>query len=255
MKLVVGCPVANRAWALPHWFECLAAQTVRPDAVVMVHSGGTVDVDRTWSAALLEARMHGFPLCIKHDVRPPHSRHDNERYLTLASIRNEVLRLARDELKASLFLSLDSDIMLENPETIERLMRLLGDDDLDVDLVQPVTFFHPNAPATWTPDEDAAWAYNFGFWKPEGIRYDEKRAWARPWPAEIPWGAKIAIDIPMGVWLSGRDALDCRYRWHQGGEDVGFAHDLEANRLRCVVDTQLYARHIWQESDLLAVAA
>lgn len=251
MKLIAGCPVARRAWALPHWFACLAAQTRRPDAVTMVHSGAPNDL--TWSVATCEAALHGFPLTIRHDVRPPHQRHDNERFLTLASIRNDLLALARDECQAGLFLSLDSDIMLQDPQMIERLERLMLEED--VDIVQPVTFFHPNAPADWEPSEPPSWAYNFAWWDPESIAGDERRNWARPWPEEIPWGAKIAIDIPMGVWLAKRQVLKkCRYRWHHSGEDLGFAQDLETVGAQCVVDTALYARHVWQESDLLVPA-
>jgi hypothetical protein len=245
VRLIVGAPVAHRAWALPRWFECLAAQTVRPDGVVLLHSGNPED--ETWRVAIEQATVHGFDLLIEHDHHWPHERTDNKRYATLAGLRNELLRLVRDKMRADLFLSLDTDIMLEDPETIQRLDCMLTD---GCDLASCATFLHPAASAP-DVDEEIFWAYNAGWVnKDRANPWDARDGWLRPLPNEIDWTATYRIDIPMGVWLGNRQVLDCRYKWHVSGEDLGFAQDLQEHGLVCRWDASLRARHYWQESHL-----
>lgn len=249
-RLIVGCPVANRAWSLPYWFECLAAQTRRPDGFAFVHSGHVGD--DTWIALQREAARHGFRnVGIHHDVSPPHPRHDNERYRTLALLRNRMITLAAGALQADLLLSLDTDIMLENPATIETLVGLV---EQGYDIATPVTFLHP---AASDPDTDAEifWAYNAGWWAPGGRLDDPRRAWLRPAPDSIEWGAQIEIQVPMAVWLGNAAAMRCRYRWHEGGEDLGYAQDVDEHGLRVIWDTSLKCQHVWCETDMHAIEA
>jgi hypothetical protein len=247
MRLIVGAPVANRAWSLPRWFECLAGQTRRPDGFVFIHSG--IVHDATWIACQTEAARHDFsPVALQHDPTPPHARHDNERFRTLANVRNALLRVARDELDAELFLSLDTDIMLEDPETIERLEALVhAKGPFGYDVASPLVFLHPQAPRTWSPAELPCWAYNFGWLADHG---PAQQTLVRPPVAEIPWGNRIAHQVPMAAWLGNRKAMECRYDWHLSGEDVGFGLALREAAVACTVDTSLYARNIWCDTDL-----
>ena len=250
LRLIVGAPIANRAWALPGWFECLARQTRRPDGLVFVHSGRPGD--DTWQAIFREAARHGFhSVRIEHDPRPPHPRHDSARFETLASLRNRLLELVAG-YRADLFLSLDTDVMLEDPRTIEHLQELVCDQGFDV--ASPVAFLHPLA----SHPENASkpcWAYNAGWWAPGGVLNDPQRPWHRPAPESITWGDAIEIQVPMAVWLGNRRAIRCRYRPHESGEDLGFAQDLDSEGLRVIWDTSLRTRHIWSEADLLEQAA
>ena len=253
MRLIVGAPVAHRAWSIPHWMACLASQTRRPDGLVFVHSGQPGD--DTWQTIQREAARHHFPVQISHDPAPAHPRQDNERFRTLARIRNHLLDLVAIAQEADLFLSLDTDIMLEDPRTIERLQELI--DEGVCDIAQPVAFLHPGAPRHWHPSDQACWAYNFAF-LPALQPADPRRVWKRPPADQLPWGELMAIQIPMAVWLGNRRALSCRYEWHMSGEDIGFGQALEAAGVRAVVDTDLYAFHAWDErhlADALAVPA
>ena len=136
MRLIVGAPVANRAWSLPRYFECLAAQTRRPDGFAFIHSGRPGDA--TWRTIVTETSRHGFDaLDLWHNPAPPHQRHDDKRFATLATLRNELLEVVRDSIQADLFLSLDTDILLEDPRTIEQLEALILAERCDV--AQPVT--------------------------------------------------------------------------------------------------------------------
>jgi hypothetical protein len=252
LRLIVGCPIAHRAWALPRWMECLARQTRRPDGLAFVHSG-QVD-DETWVSAHVEAARHDFlPVAIQHAPQPTHQRHDNDRFATLAELRNKLLTLARDHLHADLFLSLDSDVMLENPRTIEHLELLVTEQGFDI--ASPATFMHPLASNADIEQPPYCWAFNAGWWKPGGVLNDPERPWLRPSPDTIAWGEKIETQVPMAAWLGNRRAMDCRYRFHESGEDLGFAHDIDAEGLRVIWDTSLRARHIWCEQDLHVEAA
>jgi hypothetical protein len=240
--LIAGAPVANRAWALEQWFRCLAYQTVRPDGVAFIHSGQVGD--DTWHALFAEADRHGFDISVVHDPRAPHQRTDSARFSTLADLRNRLLELARDTMRANRFLSLDTDIMLEDLGTLERLGGML---DEGADLASVATAFHPLASDPNAEVDGQCWAYNAG-WLNRSL---PDRSFERPPPDQIPWGETIKIEIPMGVWLATRQVIDtCRYRAHQCGEDIGFAQDLDEHGFECWWDTSIYAPHIWQESHL-----
>lgn len=245
MRLIVGCPVAHRAWALPLWFRCLAAQTRRPDGFAFIHSGHRGD--DTWRAIQFEAARHGFPeVAIVHDPRPAHPRHDNARFLTLSDLRNQMFELAREELQADLLLSLDTDVMLEDPTTIEHLEQVITTGQAE--LAAPVTWLHPGGEGTW--------AFNAGWWAPGGATTDPRRAWKRLAPDQVAWGEVIPIDVPMAVFLANRRVLEhCRYEWHESGEDLGFAQSIAREQIRCLWDTDLKCRHIWKEQDLAEAAA
>ena len=250
MRLIVGAPVAFRDWALPYWFERLAAQTRRPDGFVFVHSG-PVD-DATWRELYAGAARHSLPVpTVIHDDAWPHTRHDNARFETLARLRNRLLATVCDT-DTDLLLSLDTDIMLEDPRTIERLEELVLAGSADI--AQPVAFLHPQAPAVWQPGDEVCWAYNFGWLQPYA---PSRMALRRPHVDSLAWGETLAIDVPMACWLGNRAAMACRYAPHESGEDIGFAQDLQAAGVHAVADTSLYAFHAWDERHLasqLAVA-
>lgn len=244
MTLLVGCPIANRAWALPEWFRCLDAQSRRPDGLVFVHSGYAGDdpssyrEDPTWLACEAGAEMLGVPIHLHHDPGFWHPRHDNQRFHTLARLRNVMLDLA-DGLDADQFLSLDSDIMLRNPDTIQTLLGLI---DEGWATASPVTWLHPAGKGSW--------AVNAGLWNHAS---GPVPSWVRPDPEGLPWGANIRIDIPMAAMLMNRKVIEkVRYRWHEGGEDIGFAHALREQDCTNVWATSLEAEHIWSERHMAA---
>lgn len=237
MRLIVGCPVAYRAWSIPHWMACLAAQSRRPDGFAFVHSGQVHD--ETWMALQRHAARNHFDILIHHDPAPAHPRHDHARFDTLGRLRNDMLAIARHQCSADLVLSLDTDVMLENPDTIARLEQMIADDDCDI--AAPVTWMHPQG--------EGSYAYNAGWWQQSAASDPHKRAWTRLPPDRIQWGSTYRIDIPMAAWLGNQRALGCRYQPHESGEDLGYAQSLERDGLTCLWDTSLKARHIWSEQD------
>lgn len=248
-RVVLGAPVAHREWVLPAYFDAIAAQTVRPDAFLFVHSGTRYDA--TWQALAAGAALVGRDeLTILHDSRPPHQRHDNARFGTLAVLRNTLLAMAVGMLDADVLISLDTDVLLEDRRTIERLLELL---DEGWDTASPVTWLHPLG--------EGSWAYNAGWWSwPAADRQlggrGPHRPWTRPGPEHVAWGVTLAIDVPMAATAMSRRVLErCRYRWHEAGEDLGFAQDLDRLGMACAWDTTLKARHVWDPTQLEAAPA
>jgi hypothetical protein len=252
MKLVVAAPVADRDWALPHWYRYLAQQTVKPDQVLLIHGGQRGD--DTWKAIRDCAQDWEIPTIRHHESTPPHDRQDNERFHTLTRLRNLMLAEATVCTDATHLLSLDTDIMLEDARTIERLLAAIatlppGCDAENVDVVAPRLSFHPTA--TWTcnagilgnerhhPREalEAGRPQDLGTWAWKRAEVDEATREA---------GGVQPIDIPMGAILMPRYVFSkVRYRWHQSGEDIGFGINLKLAGYTAGWLPGTYARHVW----------
>lgn len=249
MRVVVGAPVANRAWALPEWFACLEAQTRRPDGFCFVHSGKYGDeTHRALYRGAYQVVPFGDPTVI-HDPRPAHPREDQPaRYHTLAALRNQLLPAAYLHQGASVFLSLDTDVMLDDPDTIERLVALIED---GWDTASPILFLSDRCRRDWKPGDAAPWAVNALRWRGDGDPYGERKPFVRVEgfePREV-----VQVDVPLAaVAMNARVMKQCRYRWHEAGEDLGFAHDLTRIGARCALDTGLPAFHAWNPEHLEA---
>lgn len=255
MKLAVAAPVFNRAWALPTWYECLAAQTRRPDDILFVHGGARGD--ETWEAIDAGAASTRLRTHRLHDDGPTHPRQDNERFHTLARLRNHMLAGCAVFCDADIVLSLDTDIMLEDPTTIERLLAALVGElgQHTPDVVSCLTHFHP----------DMGWTCNAGYLgndshhprealeagRPEDLAHWQwRRAEIDPQFAQ---GGVQPIDIPMGIVMMSRRAYreqQVRYMWHEAGEDIGYGVNLKLADLTAGWIPSLKARHVWDPSKL-----
>lgn len=248
---MVGAPVANRAWILPRWFECLEAQTLRPDEyrfVVGKSTDGTAGVLRDL------AKQHEAKVVLAGTRLPTYARDkrnteetDPHRAQHMADLRNE---LRREFLKtdADVFVSLDTDILLEDPTVLERLVAELYGPRAEKpraewgwDAVAACTSLHPTSPH----------CYNAGWWR-AGDRGDPHRIWERADENVIALhGSKrsaIKVSIPMAVFAIHRWAmLECRYKAHECGEDLGFADALDQRHFRVGWRPDLKVRHVWDE--------
>jgi hypothetical protein len=248
MTLLVAAPIANRPWAVDPWVRNLAEQTVPPDEILLVHGGRKHD--ETWAAIDEAARAYGLPI---HRLRAADNRvhnrnNDPERYRTLAACRNQMLAFATIALDHDLLFSLDTDIMLEDPTIIERLIALRT--ELDLDVISPLVYLHP----------DMAWTYNGGWLSRRAPARDlgPESAATWPWhrPSEIPWKHDIghrvlSIDVPMAAILMGQSVFtQCRYGHHESGEDISFALSLARNGARCGLAMDVQAKHLWDEKAL-----
>jgi hypothetical protein len=236
MRLIIGAPVANRAWAIPKWMECLKAQTIKPDGFVFVYS---LSQDATLPAL---HRNVFAEMELEWDPRRfiPRDKRNVDRCLAftqLAYQRNRLLEGAQ-KMGADVFLSLDTDVFLTDPTAIEQMLDAL-DPSRDVFLSSCVTYLAPTG-----AESDC---FNAAFWSVSDRHDDSQRPWERVTRAEFDAanGAPLGIDIPMAVVMMSREVLEnCQYVYHERGEDAGFAQDLDRMEYQTAWLTRLEAPHV-----------
>jgi hypothetical protein len=197
-KVVVGCPVKERAWCLPEWFTAVESQGVDIE-YLFVYSDGD---DET--PALLKEHTDNVFL----DVSPSRSNRDimghvwgaMDKYQYMAHLRNGLLNRAFD-MGADYFFSLDSDIILP-PNAIKRLL-----------------IYSDKHPGVIAPAVNMTWgttAWNVMHWVDADNPNMAERRIAPPTTGQH--------HVVMAAMLLDRNAIDkCIWVPHQQGEDVGFA--------------------------------
>jgi hypothetical protein len=112
-RVVVGCPIYNRAWILPRWFDSLAKQDGYDIIPALVYTKGTDDTvkiierekKRGRFKIILTEEHTGGTEAEDHDWSSP------ERVKTVADKRNKLIDLAIGA-DPDYFLSLDSDCLV-----------------------------------------------------------------------------------------------------------------------------------------------
>lgn len=174
---------------------------------------------------------------VEHAEHPEgHRRWNNARYETMVALRNRLLErvscLAPDR-----FLSLDSDILLENPKTISELVRLTE----AMEVVAPLTYMSP------PPREPG---------DPPGTDFPNTMTWIGP-PGNralrctpYPIGTLYKADIVMAVvMMTPMVYSKTRYRLHPQGEDLGWSASCAEQGFTLWSASWLYTPHImhrWQ---------
>jgi hypothetical protein len=156
-------------------------------------------------------------------------------YADFASRRNRLLQMVLKR-EPDVFLSIDTDLMLEDPATIERLLELLE----RAPVAAPLTYLHPTGAASE--------CFNAGWWN-GGEPASPTRAWRRATVEEA--HGTIPVDIPMAAVAMRRQVVEtCCYWVHECGEDMGFAQDLDRLGYECLWDTDLEVRHCMSPEEL-----
>lgn len=243
MKIALGAPIGNdRGWVIPAWQERILAQTLRPSYYCFVFSpwegGPPMVVPEGWESGFGEvlsrtSRLPFLPRAERNsDPTDPH------RATHFSKLRNE-LRALFLQTDADVFVSLDTDILLDDPTTLERLVATIAE---GWDTASPVLFLHSAG--------EASECYNAGYWS-AGTPGDPRRIWYRAGNFEAGRPAPLKIDIPMAAVAIRRHVLGmCAYHPHECGEDLGFADALDQRGYRSAWLTDLRARHVWKASEL-----
>lgn len=250
MRLIVGAPVGpDRHWALPLWFDCLRSQTRPPDEYVFLVNDGddkTVRLLRRLSGVDIPQLSYAVDRTAHFIPRYERNQHDVKTvYGEFARRRNQLREMVLRR-QPDVFFSLDSDVMLEDPYVIERLLQMLHAPKMMVpgepDVVAPSLFLH----ATGYESE----CYNAAWWWPVGDPDDPQRPWKRASHLNAAEGTQL-VDIPLAAVMMRRAVLErCEYRYHACGEDLGFAQDLERHGFRCLWMPALQVRHVMSEAAL-----
>lgn len=200
--MLVGCPIRDRTWILPRWREhalvALERAIIEPCFLFVVGSDDedTIKMVTSWPDTEV--------ILIDEPTGPAQRNWDNKDRLThMAEIRNIMLKRVR-EIDPDLFLSLDSDMLLD-PRAISCMVQVL----------------YSMSPQCWAVGGKASMnkgdnhCPSFGYFLPgqAGIRrfdYDEM----------------LKVDVIMAIKLMTRQAYSVDYSYHESGEDYAWSRSV-----------------------------
>lgn len=235
MKLVIGCPIYKRMWILPDWIRCLILQSVSMKDIGFIFE---VSPDDTETIASLEAwrkydkRIPHFSIKVREDI--PHFEHENNgrqwtisKYVNMVSLRNSILDSVR-EIEPDYYFSLDSDILLVNPNTIELLIAHIKS---GADAVNPLMFMTP-----------------FGTMYPSVMTWREDIPDKAYRKEEYDLGNYFKADVIMAAKMMSKKVYqNVSYDVHEQGEDVGWSLNCKKNNFNLYCASYIYAPHIMSE--------
>lgn len=237
MKLIVGCPVYEREWLLPHYFAAIEKQTFQLSDIgfvfiVVKRDKPTVDYLYEWHSNHPEVSV--FDVVYDddqiHRSHPEGSRRwTKEKYATMVSLRNDLLRQVRAH-EPDRFFSLDSDVLLEDPNTLENLYNLAD----TCDAVSPLMYMTPTGEGY--PDV-MTWQNGPG----------SKAFRILPYPK----GELFQADVIMAAKMMSKEVyMNVNYSFHRQGEDLGFCANAAMQGFKLYNAAYIYAAHIMHKAML-----
>lgn len=235
MKIIIGCPIYKRDWILKHWIKCILSQSLDVSDIGFVfevseNDNETVSILEAWKSN--DKRIPYFEIVARPDL--PHFEHqDNGRqwtiskYANMVSLRNSLLETVRVQ-SPDAYLSLDSDILLTNPNTIELLFAHIKE---GADAVSPLMFMTPvgtkyPSVMTWR-DDDSGKAY----------RKDS-----------YPIGTYFKSDVIMAAKMMSRNVYEqTSYEIHVQGEDLGWSAQCRDKGFSLYSASYIYSPHIMSQ--------
>jgi len=223
MKLAIGCPIYQREWSLPRWFQSIFDQGVNPKSVDLVF-GYTEGNDATLT--ILEKygkRFKSLNIIDCNDL-PAFPGRNSERFYTLVIVRNRIFDKLK-ELQPDYYFSWDSDILLP-----EGTLKALVKDKKDivgpwVDLVPPAEI--PNCASKLATG---------------GYRRHH------PYEKFYPKKGLYEVSTVFAVSLMRNEVFNkCTYKWQQGGEDYGFADEVIAAGFKSWMDANNIGTHLYKK--------
>lgn len=222
MRVIFGCPIANRAWAVAGWAEGIraAADTagVLPE-MVCVH---TPSDDDTLDALHQEkiTVLAGPARTRRRDHIDGHF-WDGTAYKYMALLRNQLLAFVQRQ-DPDWFFSLDSDILLEAGDLWNMALYMPGDTDAIAPLVDL---------SSWHGGH-----YNFMHKTEDSFERRQIDLASTP-------NSFVSVDAIMAAMLIKRTAFTVQWQYHPLGEDLGWS--LNAGGKNLYVDTRTELTHRW----------
>lgn len=232
MKILIGCPIYKRDWILDKWFEAIEGQTIPLSDIGFIFELGTNDDDthdKLWRWHMNHPEVTVFDGAIREDEQHNHHSDSGRQwkqsdYYRMVNFRNSLLDRAI-AYEPDRYFSLDSDIILENPKTLE----ILYDYTSELDVVSPLMFMYPKGcdfPSVMTWES-----------KPGGRAYRDR--------GNYKWGELFQADVVMAAVMMRPEVYKTtRYQWHRQGEDLGFAWNMAENGFTSYCASDIYCPHI-----------
>lgn len=239
-RILISLPVYGREWILPDFFRCIENQTIPLSNIGFQFELGpnddeTHDIIWEWQSNHPEV----FHFDAQINMSSSHKIHlegqrawRRDEYLRMVEFRNNLLERANNIIDSfDYYFSLDSDVLLENPKTLETLA------GHNKDVVSPLMYMdsttsYPNA---------MEWKYLKP--RPMGYRHPEQVQEAN--------GQLTRVAVVMAAVMMSPDVVkNIRYIWHPQGEDLGFAEELMNAGYDSYIDYSLYTYHIMHRAQL-----
>lgn len=235
MKILIGMPVYKRAWILRDWFAAIESQTIPLDQLGFIFELGpndneTHDILYDWHA------KHPQVFCFdgiireneRHNIHPDgHRQWTHGKYYTMVNLRNNLLERATC-LQPDRYFSLDSDILITNPNTIEHLVNLTE----TLDAVGLLCYMR------WRDEDDIKHPSVMSWQHTPGMRAERRLE-------QYPLGSLFRSDVIMAAKMMSKQVYEnVRYRWHRQGEDVGWSAEAYHQGFNLYCASDIYAPHI-----------
>jgi len=233
MNLIIGCPIYKRDWIFAYWAAAIEKQTVDLSKIGFVFITSSND-EKTIQYINLWKNLHPeipyFELIPKDDVTH-HEHAENSRqwtmskYHNMVALRNALLSEVR-KIQPNYFFSLDSDVIIQNPMTIELLVSHIQD---GADAVNPLMFMTP-----------------FGIDFPSVMTWVDEPGKKAKRVSNYPLGNYFRSDIIMAAKMMSKDTYNnVDYIFHSQGEDLGWCADAHKKGFHNLYSASyIYAPHI-----------
>lgn len=231
-KILIGAPVYQRAWILGEWFERIEAQTIPLSDLGFVFELGpddheTHEVIWEWQSrhpevSIFDARVSEVPNQRTHPDGKRRWKRDD--YHRMVQLRNSLLARVIN-YRPDRYFSLDSDILLDHPQTLEYLYELTKTRQA----VSPLCYM---------------WATGKAF--PNVMSWvDPSGSKARRIIGEYPRLSVFKADVIMAAKMMRPEVYTTvRYSWHPQGEDLGWSADALNKGFELYSAHDIYCPHI-----------
>jgi len=191
-----------------------------------------------WNWNLAHPEFLMFDGQVRLDVR--HMSHNEgqrqwtaEKYFTMVDLRNSLLNRATEASDTfDFYFSLDSDLLIEDPNTLSKLVEYASQGR---DVISPLSYMTPygnNYPSVMS-------------W----VDYPGGRATRKI--DTYPIGEIFKADIVMAaVFMAKPVYTTVRYRHHKQGEDLGFAAELTRHNFSSYCASDIYCNHVMHKRNL-----
>lgn len=234
-KVLIGCPIFKRAWILPDWFEVIKQQKYPLKDIGFIFELGPND-EETYQALFAwhkdNPEVFCFDVLVKEDEN--HEHHPEGRrvwgwnkYHKMVRLRNSILDRVNC-IDPDRYFSLDSDVLLEDPNTISELVNLTE----KLPAVSPLMYMSPH---TAEHPNVMSWVLSIG-------------GKARRQTGKYPLGSIFQADIIMAAVMMSKPVFQlARYRFHKQGEDLGWSADCAHKGFTLYSASHIYTPHIMHE--------
>jgi hypothetical protein len=240
MELIIGCPIYKRSWIFPYWISCIENQGIDMSKIGFVFEVSSDDQETI--SMLHQYRQKNqkspiFELNVRDDIAH-HEHQENSRmwtiskYENMVSMRNSLLKTVR-EISPNYYYSLDSDVLITNPSTINSLISHIQS---GADAVNTLMFMTP-----------------IGTMYPSVMNWMEENPEKGYRKTEYPYGGYFKSDIIMAAKMMSRSTYqDLDYKVHPQGEDLGWSLEAKHKNKNLYCASYIYTPHIMNRGMLAA---